>query len=351
MSLKTYIHALMTQKHRRAIDWPALLLLWVMSLLYGTIVRITRYLYLARLLPTYRSAKPVISIGNLTVGGAGKTPLVIAVVRALLGRQLRVAILTRGYMGALKGSFSDEARMLQEELPGVPVLIGRNRRLSIESGLKHHAIDVFVCDDAFQHWPLQRDLDIVAVTATNPFGNGQMLPRGTLREPVDGLKRAQVVVITKSEQGETSGLRSALQKINPQLLIAESKHVCSGCVDVYGQKPVDHYHLKGVSVVAFCGIADPESFRHSLHDAGFNVVNVFVFMDHHVYSEADLGLVTRYAREHDISVIMTTHKDAVKMPAFQKSWQGFKLYYLQVELEITYGKNIFLDRIISTVRR
>ncbi|MBI4308888.1 MAG: tetraacyldisaccharide 4'-kinase [Candidatus Omnitrophica bacterium] len=328
------------------------LFLWLLSLGYGAIVLGTRTLYALRILPSWRPPRPVISVGNITVGGVGKTPLVIAVVQALLLRQLRVAIVIRGYMPKSGNGFSDEARMLQEHLPGVPVLTGANRRLSMEQCLKHHAVDVFVCDDAFQHWPLRRDLDIVAVDAVNPFGNGRLLPRGILREPLSALKRAQIIVLTKTDraQAKTPELRTRLQDINPQALIVEARHACAGCMDVFTHKAYDPYHLKGVSVAAFCAIADPDSFRQSLQDAGFNVVNLFVFMDHHLYTKKDLAMVRKFALDHDVQIIMTTHKDAVKMQSFQEFWQGYRLYFLELELEITHGKNVFIERIVSAVR-
>jgi len=341
----------MTDRRRGPLDGIVKFFLWLLSLAYGLVVRITRGLYLRGILPSYRAPKPVISVGNMTVGGTGKTPLVIAVVHALAARQLRPAVLIRGYMSQ-PGEFSDEARMLAEHLPDVPILVGSDRQTSIEEALKHHAVDVFVCDDAFQHWPLQRDLDIVAVDAANPVGNGHLLPRGILREPLDGFKRAQVIVLTKADspQADATALHERLQKLNPKALVAESRHACTGCVDAFEKIPYDHHHLKGVSVAAFCAIADPESFRRSLQEAGFHIANLFVFMDHHAYTPEDMAMVRKFVQDHDVQIVLTTHKDAVKIQPFKEFWQGFKVYYLQVEVEITHGKNVFIERIVSAAR-
>lgn len=350
MALRNYIYALMTDRRQGPLAGAMKFILWLASRDYFMAVWVLRRLYAWKILPSYRVPRPVISVGNITLGGTGKTPLVIAVVKALAAHQLRPAILTRGYMP--KEGASDEARMLAEHLPGIPVLVGRDRRKSIEEGLKHHAIDVFVCDDAFQHWPLQRDLDIVTVDAADPFGNGFLLPRGILREPPDGLKRAHIIVLTRTDnpKARVEELRKRLSEINPQALIVQSRHACAGCVDVYQKTAFDLAHLKGVSVVAFCAIADPESFRRSLQEAGLNAANVFVFMDHHAYTPEDMAMVRKYAQENNIQMVVTTHKDAVKIQPFREFWEGYKVYYLQVELEITHGKNVFIDRIVAAVR-
>ncbi len=327
--------------------------LWVIALLYQGVVAAVKTFYDWGILPSDKSPRPVISVGNITVGGSGKTPLVVAVVQALLLRQLKVVVLTRGYMPDARSAFSDEARMLTEHLNGVPVMVGANRRNSIEEALKHHAVDVFVCDDAFQHWPLKRDLDIVAVDARNPFGNGCLLPRGILRESPRALGRAQIIVLTKTDlaKSDASILKNQIVLFNSQALIVESKHRVIGCVEVFDKRFFDHKHFKGVSVIAFCGIADARSFRQSLSTAGFNIVDLIEFSDHYHYSQEDIARVTRTAQDQNIQMIMTTHKDAVKMQPFQNSFNGYRLYYLQVELELSHGKNVFIERIVSALHR
>jgi tetraacyldisaccharide 4'-kinase len=195
-------------------------------------------------------------------------------------------------------------------------------------------------------------MDIVVLDALNPFGNGYLLPRGILRERVSSLKRAQMIVLTKTNLpgAQTELIRRRIGQVAPHVLIVESIHKCCGLVDVFSKSAFDHYHLKGVSVVAFCGIADPHSFKHTLNDAGFNLTRIFEFMDHHVYDVQDLTQIRRYALDHDVKVIITTHKDAVKIKDHNRFFEGFHVYYLQVELEMTYGKNVFVERISSFVR-
>ncbi len=331
-----------------AVKWA----LWICSLLYGLLVGGLRFLYSKGILPSFQAPRPVLSVGSITVGGAGKTPLVIAIARALVSRQVRTAILIRGYMPSTQSAFSDEAHMLKESLPEVLVLTGPNRRKNIEACLKHHAVDVFVCDDGFQHWPLRRDLDIVAVDTANPFGNGHVVPRGLLREPIGALRAAGMFILTKTDHphSDAPALRERLAHINPGALMVESHYVPTTCVDVFEKTRQGLEHLQGITVVGFCGIADPTSFRESLQQAGLQAANIFVFMDHHMYTEEDMAMVRTWAREHNVQNVVTTHKDAVKILPFKESWQGYRVHYLQVESEITYGKNVFLERIMAAVR-
>ncbi len=351
MSVSRYVYRLMTDDAQSFFDHAIKFFLWLMSLLYGAVAKLRRYAYKARLLPSFRSPKPVISVGNITLGGVGKTPLVIAIVQALQARNIRAAVLIRGFMPK-DALFSDEALMLKESLQGVPIITGANRRQAIEDCLKHHAVDVFVCDDAFGHLQLQRDLNILAINASNPFGNAQVIPRGILREPLSALKDADMVVLTKTDAPhvDLDGIQQRLKALIPSVMVAASAHVPKACVEIFDKAHVDLEHFKGISVVGFCGLGDTNAFKHSLNTAGFHVINVFGFMDHHVYSEADMMMVRKYALDHQVQMIVTSHKDAVKLAGFKNIWDGFKVYYLKVDLEITHGKNFFLERIMSVIR-
>ncbi len=351
MSVRTYCYGLMTDRTHGLLDGFVKFFLWCVSLIYGALARSRRWAYQTGVLRPYHSSKPVISVGNITLGGVGKTPLVIALVTILASRQIRAAVLIRGYMptGEL---FSDEALMLKECLPGVPILTGADRRRSIEDCLKHHAVDVFVCDDAFGHIQLARDLNIVVIDAVNPFGNEQVIPRGILREPLEALTDAQVIVLTKTDLagGKVDMIRQKLEHIAPKAMVVGSTHKPKECVDVFDKTRVDLTHFKGISVVGFCAIGDTNGFRKTLQGSGFHVVDIIGFMDHHVYSAEDMVEVRKFAQEHHVHMIVTTHKDAVKLSAFKTMWDGFKVYYLGIDLEITNGKNVFIERIMSVIR-
>ncbi len=346
--MKKYVYELMTDQRRGIVASVIKTALFVFSILYAAVVSLTRTLYSWKILPSYKSPKTVISIGNITVGGTGKTPLVITVFNALRSAGLHPVVVSRGYMAGADAQ-SDETQMMKEVLNDTLILTGANRSQSIRIALSTIHVDAFVCDDAFQHWPLQRDLDIVTVDALNPFGNGCVLPRGILREPVSALKRADVVVITRTERnpGGILDLRRRLAQINPKLLVVESVHQLLGFTEVFGGVFAGLDVVRGKKVIAFCAIADPESFEGSLVQAGADVVKRFDFMDHHVYSIEDLKGVRDFCVQNEIGILVTTHKDAVKIQNFDGLWGSIKVLRLNIGVTITHGNEPFIERILS----
>ncbi|MDO8675940.1 MAG: tetraacyldisaccharide 4'-kinase [Candidatus Omnitrophota bacterium] len=349
--MKHYIYQLMTDQRKGLTASVCKILLLILSFIYAAVVRSTRALYEWGILPSYRSPKPVISIGNITVGGTGKTPLVILVVNILRSAGLRPAVLSRGYMAGAKGP-GDEPKMMAEILPGAPILVGAGRAGNIRAALRAGGTDIFVCDDAFQHWPLKRDLDIVAVDALDPFGNGCVLPRGILREPLCGLKRVHIAVITRADRDPdgTADLRRRLRQMNPDMLVVESIHQPLGLSGVYDRVFLGLDILRGKKVAAFCAIADPEAFGDSLARAGAQVVRRFDFMDHHVYTVADMSAIRDFCRANGIDTVVTTHKDAVKINDRANVWEEIKVARLNIGLTITHGNEQFIQRILSACR-
>ena len=349
--MKHYIYQLMTDQRKGFTASVCKILLLILSFIYAAAVRSTRVLYARGILPSYRPPKPVISVGNITVGGTGKTPLVILVVNILRSAGLRPAVLSRGYMAGAKEP-GDEPNMMTEILPGVPILVGADRAGNIRAALRAGGTDIFVCDDAFQHWPLKRDLDIVAVDALNPFGNDCVLPRGILREPLGGLKRAHMAVITRADRSPngTADLRRRLREMNPDMLVVESIHQPLGLSGVYDRAFLGLDILRGKKVAAFCAIADPEAFGDSLARAGAQVVRRFDFMDHHVYTVADMSAIRDFCRVHGIDTVVTTHKDAVKINDRGDAWKEINVVRLNIGLTITYGNEQFIQRILSACR-
>ena len=323
-----------------------LLLPW--SLVWGLSVFCHRNFY--RLRGAYKAPKPVISIGNITVGGTGKTPLVIWLARNLQDKGLKPVILIRGHMPqALKDS--DEVDMLNEQIPLIPVLAGGNRVANIVKSKGVLPVDVYIADDAFQHWPLGRDLNIVAIDAGNPFGNGYLLPAGILREGLSALKRAHVFVLTKTEaMGGIQILSSRLKEINPKALIVESRYKRAGVVDVFDSGHVREDFLNDRSVVGFCAIGDPLSFESSLKNSGAKISKLFSYMDHHVYTKDDIQRMVEFCRARGLEVLVTTHKDAVKLRIFKDLFAGVRLVYIPIQLEITKGADEFFQKVISVCR-
>jgi tetraacyldisaccharide 4'-kinase len=320
-----------------------LLLPW--SLVYGLGVFCHRNFN--RLRGAYKAPKPVISIGNITVGGSGKTPLVIWLAKNLQNKGIKSIILIRGFMP--KGSkASDEVDMLNEQIPFIPVIAGADRTESIRGVENSMPVDVYICDDAFQHWPLHRDLNIVAIDSVNPFGNGCLLPAGILREPVSALKRADIIILTKTDgPGNDQDLSSKIKRINPKAMIMESRYKPAGAVGVFDSDILPADFLKEKPAVGFCAIGDPLSFQSSLMNSGVKISKLFTFMDHHVYKKEDIRRMAEYCRLQAIKVLVTTHKDAVKLRDFKDLFAGLDLVYIPIQLEVTKGADEFFQKVIS----
>ncbi|MDR3553321.1 MAG: tetraacyldisaccharide 4'-kinase [Syntrophobacteraceae bacterium] len=274
---------------------------------------------------------PVISIGNLSVGGTGKTPLTIWMCRFLLELGFHPAVLTRGYgrrgksPGLIPSScdeplaelFGDEPVMMAERLPATPVWVGADRAASGEAALEAGSVDVLVLDDGFQHLALDRDLDIVLLDCRNPFGNGFVLPAGPLREPPSHLQRADVFVLTHAGgEVDSASLKNNLQNLFPTTPAFACNHRLQGIRLGRGGPLLPLGHLFGRKAVAFAGIAAPESFFDDLRKEGIEVCRSFDFPDHHRYTSEDLRQIVSCASRLTAGLIVTTAKDFTRLPPF-----------------------------------
>ncbi|MBY0231749.1 MAG: tetraacyldisaccharide 4'-kinase [Gemmataceae bacterium] len=303
--------------------------LWLLSLGYGLAVRLRNAAYSWGWLRVERAPVPVISVGNLTAGGTGKTPFVEWVCRLLREDRL-VAILSRGY-GA-----HDEALVLEENLPDVPHFQGPDRAALARAAVEECESQALVLDDGFQHRRLHRDLDLVLIDATDPWGGGHLLPRGLLREPVSGLRRAHAVVLTRTDQVEThrlADLRKALARWGKP--VAEAVHRPSSLVGVSGGSPLSD--LAGRSVAGFCGLGNPEAFRRTLEGLGTMIADFRAYPDHHPYTREDVDDLGRWARaQPEGAWLVTTQKDLVKLRV--ESLGGRQLRAVRIEMEIRSGR-------------
>lgn len=281
------------------------------SLLYGTLIRLRNLAYDLRLLKTHRLPVPVISVGNITTGGTGKTPTVIMICKELQRLGRKPAVLTRGY-GAAKGQQPDEVLVIRHECPGVPVIVNPDRVAGGREAVAKHAADTLVLDDGFQHRRLHRDLDIVLVDATEPLGVPGVLPRGTWREPPAGLARAHVLMLTRCEQVQqqladfAAGLLT--QWVAPRRIFQQHTHVL-GIHDAQGRT----VPLLGQTVIAFAGIGNPGGFLHTVQSLGLKVSAACWFADHHNYTPADFAPLQTLSDQRPIDAWVTTLKDAVKL--------------------------------------
>jgi tetraacyldisaccharide 4'-kinase len=288
---------------------------------------------------THRVNAAVISVGNITVGGTGKTPLVIWLCGLLRESGTFCAILTRGYKLG-KSKLSDEPAILTKCCPQAKVIVNPDRLAGARQGIDEFSAKVLVLDDGFQHRRLHRDIDIVTIDAMNPFGYGKVLPAGLLREPVAEIKRADAVVITRCDQidgAELTMIEEELRVANPNLVIACSIHapLCARSVE---HKRIAIEELKAKSVFAFCGIGNPDAFFGTISKLGLNIVGSRIYNDHYHYTQASLADICEEARYLNADIILTTDKDWTKtgllMPA-----ENMLLAYLAVELKFLSGED------------
>jgi len=281
------------------------------ALPYGLAVRARNAAFDRGWKTIHKAGVPIVSVGNLTLGGTGKTPAVEYVSRVLRERDLRVVVLSRGY-GAEHGR-NDEAMVLEENCPDVPHLQGRDRVELARTAVEELEAEVLVLDDGFQHRRLHRDLDVVLIDATRPPQVDRMFPAGTLREPAGGLKRAGVVALTRCDQADPGPMLDWLAKRFPGTPVATSIHEPADLVREDGDpEPVDA--LRGRRVGAVSGIGNPAAFRRTLAALGADVLSERVFPDHHGYTRADVdGLRAWAASLPADAAVATTQKDFVKL--------------------------------------
>ena len=319
--------------------------LFVLSLCYQALVVVLCWLFRSGILAPYQASRPVISVGNITAGGVGKTPLVMFIAEYLTGQGLRPVVLTRGYMSGC--GESDEAVMMAQRLQGVQVIVDPDRIAGIKEALSHARVDAFILDDGFQHWRLRRDLDIVVIDATDPFGNGCLLPAGLLREPLSALKRAGLFVLTKTDFGRhnVADIRRKLERVHPGCMIVETVHAPTALVDAWVESGAIGLSQLKDRVAGLCAIGSPDSFEAMLKAQGAQVEGMFVFDDHHVYTDKDIRRVVDFCRDQKIAKVVTTHKDVVKLRVFQKAFQGISLLVFKVNIKVIYGETELFSKL------
>jgi tetraacyldisaccharide 4'-kinase len=284
----------------------------------------------------------VLSVGNLTVGGTGKTPLVEWLLGEIRLLGLNPAVLTRGY-GARDGEEPDELRMMAKNFPGLHAVRDPDRVRGALEAIERHCAEALVLDDGFQHLRLARQLDMVAVDATAPFGGGHCLPRGTLREPPRGLRRAQVVVVTRSDQVPPEWLDRVSRRVRrlaPRATVAFAVHRPCDLEDIATGALRPASWLTGRGVVAVSGIGNPAAFERTLAGLGARVLFAERFPDHHHHDPATLGEIGRKASAAGAEAIVTTGKDAVKWPVCpvgKGETAGLDALKLGVRIEFTEG--------------
>ena len=337
------------------------------SCIFALVVAFRYFLYNSGIIRRFPLGIQVISIGNVTAGGTGKTPVTEIFARTLAQAGRKVAILSRGYRrkeapwyqriftqvidpplvvsdgrrvlldSAVGG---DEPYMLASNLPGVAVLVDRNRVKAGRYAIKRLGCDTIILDDGFQYQKLKHSIEVVLVDSTNPFGNGHMLPRGVLREPARHLKRADIIFLTKC-RGETGAIKEEIRKYNRTAEIVECNHTPRILRDVWSREEYPLKWLEGKTVCTLSGIASPKGFENSLRHMGAKVVWCDRYADHHRYDSSEILYALNRTADMGAEALVTTEKDAVRFPRFETS--PVKCLYLRIAIEILAGHENFQD--------
>ncbi len=351
----------------------------VLSWIFELLVRLRLWLYRNRLFRDTPLGCKVVVVGNLTVGGTGKTPIVLKMARVLASRGRKVAILSRGYKGSsdsmlkrfwrwlTQGSrpdplvvsdgktvlvgpdeAGDEPYMLAQNLAGsgVVVIVDRDRVEGGRFALRRFGVDTILLDDGLQYLPLRGQINLLLVDSRDPFGNGSLLPRGVLREPISNLSRASYVFVTKSVGPPAESLVRLIRRHNAKAEIIACSHSACELVEVDGPKRLPMSDLKGRRIAAFSGIATPERFEEILTNNGAEIVANRRFLDHHSFADEDLDEVLEQAMQAKAEMIVTTEKDAVRLQA--RFRPPIPLLFVRLEVEIlgdAEGFNAAVERI------
>lgn len=302
---------------------------WVASQLYGVLAASHRASYTWGLRTAHRLPCRVVSIGNLTVGGTGKTPVTLWLARWFQQQGWRVAIVSRGYKARCDHTVvstgtgplvawqevGDEPYLLAQALPGVPVLISKARALGGYEAWERFGAEVVLLDDGFQHHALSRDLDLVLVDASQPFGRGSLLPAGVLREPLAALRRADAVLLTRVDMAAEAvpALCQHLRTWLPEQPIYLATMENTGLYNHHTTSLMKPHWLQGRRVVAFAGIGNPRAFTHTITRSGGLVLACFLFPDHYPYTLADWQEILQKAQQYQADAVVTTEKDAVRI--------------------------------------
>jgi tetraacyldisaccharide 4'-kinase len=372
-NIETFLREVILEERRGTRETVVRGLLYALSRAFEVAIKARRFLYSVRILRDSTLGVQVIAIGNLTWGGTGKTPVVEKFARELRDQGRNVAILSRGYRSKptpvhqrlLRKIFlqndttpprvvsdgksllldsemaGDEPYMLASNLKDVVVLVDKDRVKSGRYAIEKFGCDTLLLDDGFQYWRLRgRRQDIVLIDCQQPFGNEQLQPRGSLREPPSQLARASTIFITKSD-GNTAELRRRVAQLNPAAGIIECVHHPLYLEDVFTGQRFGLDFIRGRKVASLSGIAQPESFEHSLVDLGAELVYTRKFADHHRFTQQEVLNVINRSKKKQAEAIVTTQKDAVRFPKIDR--RDLPIYFMRVEIKILRGADDFHD--------
>lgn len=359
MGLDALYHRIISPQ-RKFYHVPLHLLFRVVSIFYGLGLRLNRLAYRRGIFSTRCLPGRVISVGNLTLGGTGKTPIVIMIAKILKDNGLNPAVLSRGYGGNSKEKVNvvcdgreillspdvagDEPVMIAQRLKNIPVLTGKDRFLTGSYAMQYFGVDTLILDDGFQHLALARDLNVLLLDQQEPLGNGYLFPAGQLRESMKASQRADLICLTRCSGDENFGSQVAKPALPDGIEVIQTALRLESVVRLDTHETMDAEVLRNLPVAAFCGIAKPGDFRKTLETAKARVVFFRAFNDHHRYVAGDLKAFDREARNAGAKYILVSEKDSVKIDPSDFSLPVFKVI---VEVEILAGREILTKLLLK----
>jgi tetraacyldisaccharide 4'-kinase len=362
--MRNFFEKIQEEKKILSLYFLPKLFFYILSVFYGLGYHFKVFLYQSGMVKPKKLDTKVISIGNITLGGTGKTPLVIYLSQKLKERKLKVAILTRGYRRTKRGltelveenknkipwtEVGDEPYLLASRLHDVPVVVSKERSTSGVCAEKKYQAEVLVLDDGFQHWKLSRDLDIVVIDATNPFGNSKLFPAGILREPLSSLRRADIFVLNKADQiVYNENLIQILRAYNQDAPIIESVYEINSIERLLDHSVIEEKNLEGKKCLAFSGIGNPVSFEKTLKRLKVEVLKHHRFPDHFFYQKKDILSLEKEAQELGVDFMITTEKDSVRILMMNEV--KIPIYVFKIDLVITKGEEIFWKKIEGLIK-
>lgn len=335
---------------------------YLLSKVFELTTRLRVLVYRMGLVPIRELGHPVISVGNLTVGGTGKTPLVCFLACELKKKGYQPVVLSRGYQGSYQGptllvsdgqktfcsaeESGDEPYLMAQTLKGVPIVVGKNRFQAGRCVENKYERLIYILDDGYQHLQLKRNLNILVVDGTDPFSNYRLLPCGRLREPLKAIERADSIVITRSHiASNPHELEAEIRQWNPRVPITHFYHNVTGLYDLKNGQRFRTRDFLAKPVVALAAIGNPQVFLHDLHHYQIKVVEQFLFRDHHRYTQDELNDIRRRRREVQAVALVTTEKDAVRLQHLD--FEEGEIFAAQIEFQpensADYQKNFLSD--------
>jgi tetraacyldisaccharide 4'-kinase len=351
-------------KQKVGLLWNIILFpLSLLSILYQLIQALRVRLYARGIFKSRGLPCKVISVGNITSGGTGKTPVVELLVRLLQSKGFKVAVLSRGYKRQSRGKVlivsdgdkillepwqaGDEPYLLARNLKNTPILVGKNRYRLGKYAREKFGIDIVILDDGFQHLALARDLNILLLDASHPFGNHRVLPRGLLREPISSLRRAHILLLSRVQKTPHPEIYYHYRKLGLSIPIFQSRQRAQILINILTGESKGVAYLKDKKIMAFCGIANPDSFKELIQELGGNVVFLMTFKDHHRYKISQLKKIEESSKALSTDIVLTTEKDYVRLLPYQPF--GFPWWYLTINMELIEEQEPFQSLIFQKI--